>query len=561
MEFKKMCIIHNNTHFSIDDYEKHVVQMKDKNIITDDATKIAFVLRRTPNIIFTICMCLEKGITYIPIDPTYPKERTQYIIQSSAPNCIITDIDMGFELQSNKSDTSTDENVAYILYTSGSTGNPKGVEVTREGLINFIDGISEIIDFSAGKRIACFTTVSFDIFFLESIMALQKELTVVLANDDEQYNPRLMAELIVSNNVDMIQMTPSRMQLLLNHDKNLNCLKSVKEIMIGGEPFPFNLLQTLKEKTTAIIYNMYGPTETTIWSTVSDLTHKDRIDIGTPIKNTQVYIVDENLNILSNGQAGEICIAGKGLAKGYYRQDDLTAERFIHLPQTPDVRIYRTGDLGRYLPDGELEYLGRIDNQVKIRGHRVELEGIEAVIDSFQGISQAIVRMVDLSETDKILEAVYVGTHDIDKSTLQEFLKEKLPDYMIPVKFTQIESFAYTPNGKIDRKNVNTITITKIESDTSKAGGDLSELQQRAFATIKTNLDEKVFSDITVDTDLSGVGIDSITFIKIVVSLEAEFDFEFDDEMLLFTAFPTLRVMIDYVESKVSEFSNGEKDD
>lgn len=147
----------------------------------------------------------------------------------------------------------------------------------------------------------------------------------------------------------MVQMTPSRMQLLLNYDKELSCLKNVKEIMIGGESFPLSLLRRLKEKTNAKIYNMYGPTETTIWSTVSDLTQKDRIDIGRPIKNTEVYIVDESLSILPEGQVGEIYIAGKGLARGYVGKNDLTIEKFIYLPQKPDVRVYRTGDMGRYL--------------------------------------------------------------------------------------------------------------------------------------------------------------------------------------------------------------------
>ena len=209
-------------------------------------------------------------------------------------------------------------------------------------------------------------------------MALNKGLTVVLADEEEQRNPKLMAKFIQDNAVDIIQMTPSRMQLLLNYDKELICLKSVKEIMIGGEAFPFGLLQTLQEKTTARIYNMYGPTETTIWSTISNLTYKDHIDIGRPIKNTEIYIMDDSLTLLPSGQIGEICIGGKGLAKGYVGRDDLTAEKFIYLPQKPNVRVYRTGDMGRHLPDGDLEYLGRTDNQVKIRGHRVELEEIES---------------------------------------------------------------------------------------------------------------------------------------------------------------------------------------
>lgn len=293
----------------------------------------------------------SKILTHKKYRKNFNEEKVIYIDENET---------VDFREESNKSES------AYILYTSGTTGIPKGVEVTREGLFNFIEGISEIIDFSAGKRIACFTTVSFDIFILESIMALYRGLVVVLANEDEQRNPRLMAKLIQDNEVDMVQMTPSRMQLLLNYDKELSCLKNVKEIMIGGESFPLSLLRRLKEKTNAKIYNMYGPTETTIWSTVSDLTQKDRIDIGRPIKNTEVYIVDESLSILPEGQVGEIYIAGKGLARGYVGKNDLTIEKFIYLPQKPDVRVYRTGDMGRYLPDGDLEYLGRTDNQVKI---------------------------------------------------------------------------------------------------------------------------------------------------------------------------------------------------
>lgn len=547
----KMNIIFENKEYGHKDYQEIVEKFKTHY---PNSKRIAVILKRSPYLLYLLNYLFENGITYIPIDPLYPYERIQYIINDSKPDDIIMDIDMNIEYEPYKQLTTSKlkDDVAYILYTSGSTGSPKGVEVTRENLMNFIDGISNIIDFSERKRIACFTTVAFDIFFLESIMALHKGLTVVLANDDEQRNPKLMADLIINNDVDMIQMTPSRMQLLLNYDKNLDCLKKVKEIMIGGEPFPPNLLKALQERTTAKIYNMYGPTETTIWSMVSDLTQKDRVDIGKPIKNTKVYIVDEELNVLGNGQTGEICIAGEGLAKGYYGQDNLTAERFVYLPQEPSVRIYKTGDLGRYLPDGELEYLGRMDNQIKVRGHRVELEEIEANINNFPGISQSVVRTIDMNETDKILEAVYVGTKIIDKNELVEFLTKKLPDYMIPAKFTQIEAFSYTPNGKIDRKNINLSGASHVGTESSKATDELSELQQKIFAIIKSNLNESIFLDISVDADFSSVGVSSITFLHIVVALENAFDFEFDDAMLTLTSFSTLRSMIDYVESKVS---------
>lgn len=519
-------------------------------------------MKRSPDLICSICMCLEKGITYIPIDPTYPKDRLKYIVDNANPNDIMSDVELDIKFIPSLQTISVEEDVVYILYTSGTTGTPKGVKVTWEGLLNFIEGISEIIDFSPGKRIACFTTVAFDIFFLESIMALYKGLTVVLANEDEQRNPRLMAKLIHDNAVDMVQMTPSRMQVLLNHDKELSCLKNVKEIMIGGEAFPLGLLKTLQAKTNAKIYNMYGPTETTIWSTVSDLTQKDRIDIGRPIKNTEVYIVDESLSILPEGQVGEICIAGKGLARGYVGKNDLTIEKFIYLPQKPDVRVYRTGDMGRYLPDGDLEYLGRTDNQVKIRGHRIELEEIESHLNQIDGIHQAVVIASEISETNKMLQAFYTSDTTLDQKEITDYLSSKLPEYMIPVKFKRVESFIQTANGKLDRKRVLECKEIKTSDGLPEKStlSELSAVPQKAFGVIKSTLAPKN-EDVTLETSLGKAGVDSITFVNLVVALESEFNFEWDDEMLLFTAFPTLRNMIDYVESKVSGSSDGEKDD
>ncbi|WP_225999295.1 non-ribosomal peptide synthetase [Paenibacillus sp. BJ-4] len=526
---------------------------------------VGILLKRNVSLISTILSCYKNGITYIPIDSEWPEEQIcaiisandlnvvitieEYINRVSCPNIIVVDDESIIEFTQQFKENET----SYILYTSGSTGQPKGVEVKRESLLNFIDGISETIDFSPSKRIACLTTVSFDIFFLESIMALEKGLTVVLANEDEQRNPKLMAKLIQENNVDMIQMTPSRMQLLLNYDKELSCLKQVKEIMIGGEPFPLSLLRTLQNKTTAKIYNMFGPTETTIWSTVSELTHKDRIDIGRPIKNTEVYIVDENLSILPNGQAGEICIAGKGLAKGYIGREDLTDEKFLYLPQKPDVRIYRTGDLGRYLPDNDLEYLGRIDNQVKIRGHRIELEGIEANINQFDGIKQSVVTL-ETSETDKGLQAFYTSDQHIEHSELLNYLSLKLPKYMIPVIFKRVEDFIQTVNGKIDRKRV--LECVEINDENSMPEnsdfGELSDIQKRAFEAIVSKLDSNIAGDITLETEFTSVGLNSITFINIVVDLESEFKFEFENEKLLIQEFPTIQSMIEYLESKIS---------
>ena len=271
------------------------------------SNRIGVILDRNISLISAMYNCFNKHISYVPIDPNFPQARIDQILSDAEVNTVLTHTKYSNKVKvvnviyvdANESVdfdvTIAENNIAYILYTSGSTGTPKGVKVTREGLFNFIEGISEVLDFSPRKRIACLTTVSFDIFFLESIMALYKVLTVILANENEQRNPKLMAALIQDSDVDMIQMTPSRMQLLLNHDKELLCLKNIKEIMIGGEPFPLGLLRTLQEKTTAKIYNMYGPTETTIWSSVSDLTNKDRIFLYCRTDNLGRFVLQEKV--------------------------------------------------------------------------------------------------------------------------------------------------------------------------------------------------------------------------------------------------------------------------
>jgi len=516
------------------------------------ATRVAILMKRTPDLLFTIFECLKKHITFIPIDPTYPKEHIQYIIDDSKPDAIISDVDMDINCTKHDQTTTDEIDIAYILYTSGSTGNPKGVEIHRSALFNFIEGVSEIIDFSEGKRIACLTTVSFDIFLLESVMAIYKGLTVVLADENEQRNPKLMAKLIQENMVNMIQMTPSRMQLLLNYDKELSCLKSIQDIMIGGEPFPLSLLHILQNKTDARIYNMYGPTETTVWSTISDLTHKNRIDIGNPIKNTEIFLIDENLCIVPKEQAGEICIAGKGLAKGYIGRKDLTKEKFIYINQNPKIRVYRTGDIGRLLQNGDLEYLGRYDNQVKIRGHRIELEEIEKHLGIFDGVIQSIVTVIEKTNTNKFLEAFYMSDKAIPQKEITAYLSQKLPEYMIPVRFKRIKAFIYTANGKIDRNRISECIEMELDDFTKDINIDeINDIHKEIIEIVESTLDFKI-SDMKLETEFSEIEIDSITFIRIVTILEDNFDFEFDDEMLLLNTFPTIKSMIDYVKSKIS---------
>jgi surfactin family lipopeptide synthetase A len=318
--------------------------------------------------------------------------------------------------------------------------------------------------------------------------------------------------------------------------------------MVGGEIFTPNLLKTLKNKTKAKIYNMYGPTEATIWVTISELTRKNEVDLGAPIQNTQIYIIDENQNITTDEKIGEIAIAGACLAECYHGDEQLTNDKFIHL-STGDLnfRAYKTGDMGR-VSENRLFYIGRKDNQVKIRGNRIELEEVEFVLNANSHIHQSVVTDVTTSSNDKILVAFILENSHINDYDICLFLKEYLPEYMIPVKYVRVDKFEYTFNEKIDRKLLKEKYLT-VEV-VSGQNNDSFTLEDDILNVIKSNVDQTIFGAVTLDTDLLSSGIDSITFMSTVVALEESFNFEFEDEMLLITKFPTLRSMVEYVASK-----------
>lgn len=431
---------------------------------------------------------------------------------------------------------------------------PKGVLLSYKGILNHAAAKFKLLNISKGSKLC----LSFNIGFVASIwqvlVPLLSGATLFIYDNDLIRKPYHFFKQVEKDNIVAVSVSPHTLQAYMEYVKikrqKISFMKT-SYIILTGEKLQSNLVNEFYETHhTATLINAYGQTECsddTYHYVIPRSFSSPNVPIGTPISNIKGFILNDNLK---EDDIGELYIGGIGVSKAYLHDKDLTSIKFVDLSlfKTP---LYRTGDYVRKNADGIIIYIGRIDNQVKIRGHRVELEEIEAAINNFQGISQSIVRMVDLNETGKILETIYIGTQTIDKSALQKFLKKELPDYMIPVKFTQVESFTYTPNGKIDRNNIDTIDITEAVTNDLKLKNEISELQQRAFTTIKTNLDETVFSNITIDTDLSSVGIDSITFIKIIVALESEFNFEFEDEMLLITAFPTIKSMIKYMESKI----------
>ncbi len=430
---------------------------------------VGLMMPRSLEMIVGILGILKSGGAYVPIDPEYPKQRVEYMIENSRIDILLTKPSLN-EITSeittinlldnslyignglNLKNTTDSDNLAYTIYTSGSTGKPKGVMINHKNVKNFIKGMTEIIDFDPNKTILNVTTISFDIFVLETLLPLTKGLTIVMSNEKQQIDPDMLSNLIVNNKVDIIQTTPSRMLLLLKSRRGLSCLENIKELVIGGEAFPQHLLDQLRELKNTKIYNVYGPTETTVWSAVKELTNNKSITIGKPIANTRLHIVDKYGSLQPIGIVGELGIAGDGVARGYHNREDITKERFVANPFFKGELMYKTGDLARWLPNGEIEFLGRIDRQVKVRGYRIEIEEIEKHIMKYKGIKNCVCIVDKDNHGVDYLVVLYVSNDEIAVSEIRSYLSKFLPDYMIPLIYLHVDKIPTTPNGKIDKK-------------------------------------------------------------------------------------------------------------
>jgi amino acid adenylation domain-containing protein/non-ribosomal peptide synthase protein (TIGR01720 family) len=451
--------------------------LRGKGVLTDSI--VGIMMGRSIEMITGLLGILKAGCAYLPIDPVFPRERIDYMLKDSGAKLLVTANNKEGEKVRRwegeiyaSSASSVVKNLlpatghrqpatslAYVIYTSGSTGKPKGVMIEHRAVINFIKGMTDIIDFSPGKTILALTTISFDIFVLETLLPLTRGLRVVIADENQQRELNVLEEVIVKNNIDMLQGTPTRMQLFTLDGGGESCLRYLKEVMVGGEALPGKLLEDLQRLTPARIYNMYGPTETTVWSAVKDLTHETEITLGKPAANTQIYILDKYHHLQPVGVVGELVIAGDGLARGYLNNPELTAEKFIEYRSYRSYRtytFYKTGDLARWLPDGSIEFLGRIDQQVKIRGNRIELGEIETALNEYPGIKESVVIAADDGSGGKVLCAYPVMVNDdgLHLQQLREHLEKKLPAYMVPTYFVQIREIPLTANGKVDRKSL-----------------------------------------------------------------------------------------------------------
>jgi amino acid adenylation domain-containing protein len=491
-------------------------------------TVVAVVMRRSVDLLVTLLAVLKAGAAYLPIDPEYPADRISYTLLDARPVLVITDTgvagkvpDVGSvprlvvdapetrlasEQLAGVNLSAADLNgsplpahPAYVIYTSGSTGRPKGVVVSRGALTNFLLAMDDQFQLRGSDRLAAVTTVAFDISGLELYLPLLSGARVVIVPRDVVLDPAALCDRLAREKITAMQATPSLWRALLDHDAQ--ALAGLR-VLTGGEALPAELAERLRG-VSGHVTNLYGPTETTIWSTSAQV--GGEAGIGRPIWNTRTYVLDDQLRPVPAGAAGELFIAGSGVARGYLNRAGLTAERFVACPfGAAGERMYRTGDVARWTGDGALEYLGRADDQVKLRGFRIELGEVEAALAAHPAVAQAIAVVREDVPGDQRLVGYVVPTPEAGPwpaggpwlSEIRAFVQERLAEYMVPSALVALETVPLTPNGKRDRKALPAPEfgpVTAYRAPTTPQEGILCTIFAETLGVPRIGLDDNFF--------------------------------------------------------------------
>jgi amino acid adenylation domain-containing protein len=448
---------------------------------------VGICVERSLDMVIGLLGILKAGGAYVPLDPSYPTERLAYMLEDSQPGVLLTQqylleslptykaqvicIDSDWELITNESTENPvsnikTDNLAYVIYTSGSTGKPKGAMNTHSGVCNRLLWIQDTYHLTATDTILQKTPFSFDVSVWEFFWTLITGARLVLAQPEGHRDTSYLLNLILQQQITTLHFVPSMLQVFLEAEDLGKC-HSLVRVIASGEALPAQLQQRFFNRLDAQLHNLYGPTETaidvTFWQCKKDsITNQNTVPIGQPIANTQIYLLDKYFNPVPMGVTGEVYIGGVGVGRGYLNRPDLTAEKFIPNPFSKQTeRLYRTGDKARYLANGEIEYIGRIDNQVKVRGLRIELGEIEAIISQYPVVRETV---VIVSEESRIVAYVVPQKEQtLVIPELRSFLESKLPNYMIPAVFVTLEALPLTPNGKVNRKALPASDTTRPE--------------------------------------------------------------------------------------------------
>ena len=502
---------------------------------------VAVMLKRGLEVYISRQGILKAGGAFLPMTPDYPDERVKFIVEDSNVQHIVTTRDI-YErrkkffdelgificlVEDTQSETISAENLninvpydalAYCIYTSGSTGKPKGVMLTNHNLVNFVDANPknhEILGYvERGKVSLALAAITFDVSIMEEFIPLAHGLTICMANEEEIHNPLMLKDLCEKNSVDVMSCTPSYLANLIDLPEFESVVKRIKSVDFGAEAFPAALFTKLRAVNPEIyIMNGYGPTEATISCTMKAIESAENITIGVPNSNVQVVMTDEKNRPLPIGALGEMTILGDGIGRGYINRDDLTKKVFIKLWDKP---AYKSGDLARLLPNGEIAFHGRTDNQVKLRGLRVELGEIETVLNNFDGVKASIV-VVKKNAAGDYLAGYFTAEKKIDLDELRKHLAASLTDYMVPGVLMQLDAFPLTANRKIDKKAlpepdeiISAVEIVPPQNET----------QQKIFDCVAQVLGTREFG---ITTELTSAGLTSIGAIRLNVILSTTF--------------------------------------
>ena len=510
--------------------DKIAVYLQEINAHTPSC--IAVLMNRSPELVAVLLGILKSGSAYIPLDPSFPKHRLEYIIQHSGAQQVISEknvqcslsvsgkvlyaeeiMNVDFPVSKSAIKNIPSENTAYIIYTSGSTGAPKGVAIGHRALLNFLVSMHQQPGITKDDLLFSVTTQSFDISILEIFGPLTCGASVYMAAPEWVSDPLGMVKKIEEVQPSVIQATPGFYQML--YDAGWNGHKKIK-ILCGGDLLSEALAEKLL-RTNAVLWNMFGPTETTVWSSCKQITQPaEAANIGKPIHNTEFYILDERLQLLPVGSVGAIYIGGDGLAQGYYKNEALTRERFIQSPFDSNKRIYNTGDLGKWNEQGEIEFLGRNDNQVKIRGYRIEPGEIETRLNEMEHIKSSVVVAQKTNADTGARLVAFVITHSdsFHEADIMNELRKKLPEYMIPQAIVPVDEFPLTPNRKIDRKALSLRPVVTTTGETATGEKPVTKTEISLFQFYKETLGLR--GTFSVSDSYFALGGHSLNAVKLI---------------------------------------------
>ncbi len=507
--------------------------------------KIILVMDRSIEMVISLLGAVKAGATYVPIDPFWPDERVRFIIKDSNAKKLITQqkyyrrfnkviecIDIETIINNRKNidlqNATMKEDYLYYIYTSGSTGEPKGIMTKNSNVVNLFNGTKNIFDLSEKEIWAMYHTYTFDFSTWEIYGALLNGAKLIVISREESYDARKLIKVLEKERITLLNHTPANFSGLLNKIKEEKANLNVKKLLIGGEsvnPRLFSDWNKLYPKTK--MFEVYGPTESTIFSNYWEVNEKDIKEnkefIGKPIPGYQVYVVDNNLKLLPIGSVGEIAIAGPGICDGYLNRPDLTEKNFKKNPYG-EGNIYLSGDIGYINGDGNIRCLGRNDNQVKVRGLRVELQEIENKIIEVPEVEEAIVLAIEAKNDTKRLVAAYTSKNPNIEEAIIKSMKKKLTNYMIP-KLVRFEVLPLNDNGKIDRKKLTVLIANKIYEN-KEIILPKNKIQQDIYDVMTKYIDKSI--NISIDDDFQDLGIDSVDIISIFSELD-NYDLDIQD--------------------------------